>query len=103
MIGSINNFLAKDIVNLVKGLNPNPVAVFYLSGESYKVFSAKEVQYIGDEKNGIILEASAKKGFVIKCEGGAVEIVEMTAPNSKKMLAKSYLNGKQIKVGSIVE
>ena len=90
------NNTAKEIVNLVRGLNPNPVAVFYINGESFKVWQAKAVEYNGTEENGTILFANAKKGFVVKCEGGAVEIVEMTAPNSKKMLSKAYLNGKQI-------
>ena len=90
------NKSAKEIVNLVRGLNPNPVAIFYINGESFKVWQAKEVMYAGNEQNGTILEASAKKGFIIKCEQGAVEIVEMTAPNSKRMLAKAYLNGKTI-------
>lgn len=90
------NKSAKQIVNLVRGLNPNPVAIFYINGEGFKVWQAKEVVYSGNEPNGTILEASAKKGFIIKCEQGAVEIVEMTAPNSKRMLAKAYLNGKII-------
>ena len=87
---------ANQIVNLVRGLNPNPVAIMILGNGSYKVWQAKAVEYAGEEPNGTVLEASAKHGLVVKCDGGAVEIVEMTAPNSKKMLAKSYLNGKKI-------
>ena len=87
---------AREIVNMVRGLNPNPVAVFYINDQSYKVWQAKEVVYEGNEQNGTILEASNKKGFIVKCNGGAVEIVEMTAPNSKRMLAKAYLNGKSV-------
>lgn len=95
------NKTAQQIVNLVRGLNPNPAAIFYLNNESYKVFEAKAVEYIGNEPNGIILKASAKTGLLIKCQSGAVEIVEMTAPNSKRMLAKAYLNGKKIQEGLI--
>ena len=91
-----------DIVNLVRGLNPNPIAIFYLNAESYKVFEAKAIEYNGTELNGTILKANSKQGLVIKCEGGAVEIVELTAPNSKRMLAKNYLNGKSMQVGSVV-
>ena len=60
------------------------------------MWQAKAVEYNGTEENGTILFANAKKGLVVKCEGGAVEIVEMTAPNSKRMPSKAYLNGKQI-------
>lgn len=89
------------IVNFVRGLNPNPIALFSLNNETYKVFSAKSINYEGTEPNGTILEANSKKGLIVKCSDSAVEIVEMTAPNSKCMLAKSYLNGKSLTVGSV--
>ncbi|MBO7528181.1 MAG: methionyl-tRNA formyltransferase [Clostridia bacterium] len=92
---------SNQIVNLVRGLNPNPVAFFEINGEPYKVFCAKCVNYVGTEKNGTIIFADNKKGLVIKTNNGAVEIIEITAPNSKRMLAKSYLNGKKIALGSV--
>lgn len=92
---------AKQIVNLVRGLNPNPIALFSLNNETYKVFEARVVEDNSNALAGTILEANSKKGLIIKCLGGAVEIVEMTAPNSKRMLAKSYLNGKSLNVGSV--
>lgn len=95
------NKSAQQIVNLVRGLNPNPIALFSLNNETYKVFEARVVEDNSNALAGTILEANSKKGLIIKCLGGAVEIVEMTAPNSKRMLAKSYLNGKSINVGSV--
>lgn len=95
------NKSAIDIVNLVRGLNPNPIALFNLNGQTYKVFSAKAVPAEQNVANGTVICASSKQGLIIKCHGGAVEIEEMTAPNSKKMPAKSYLNGKTIPVGSV--
>ena len=76
-----------------------------------KVFSVQEVDAVklsqlkpdySDYENGTILVASAKQGFIIKCLNGAIEILEMQAPNSKKMLAKNYLNGKPMQVGTIL-
>lgn len=90
------NKTGKEIVDFVRGLNPNPIAIFKLNNETYKVFNAKSICYTGDEVNGTILFASSKKGLIIKCKDGAVEVLEMTAPNSKRMLAKSYLNGKSL-------
>ncbi|MBE7074605.1 MAG: methionyl-tRNA formyltransferase [Clostridiales bacterium] len=95
------NKTAKEIVNLVRGLNPNPIAIFYLNDQSFKVFEAKAVCYDGIEANGTVLKANSKQGLVIKCKDGAVEMVEITAPMSKRMMAKSYLNGKTIQVGSV--
>lgn len=95
------NQTSRQIVNQVRAMNPNPIAFFTLNGENYKVFEAKVIDYHGTEPNGAILLASAKQGLVVKTSDGAVEIIEMTAPNSKRMLAKSYLNGKSLPIGSI--
>ena len=98
---------AIQIVNFVRGLNPNPVAIFKIKENSFKVFSAQIYQNYNKIENynsyqiGQVVLSSAKKGLVIKCNGGAVEIIEMLAPNSKMMLAKNYLNGKSIEVGAI--
>lgn len=95
------NKTSKQIVNQVRAMNPNPIAYFVLNGENYKVFEAKAIPYVGNEREGTILFATAKQGLIIKTSDSAVEIVEMTAPNSKRMLAKSYLNGKSLPVGSV--
>lgn len=101
------NKTAIQIVNFVRGLNPNPVAIFKIKENSFKVFSAQVYQNYNEIENynsyqiGQVVLSSAKKGLVIKCNGGAVEILEMLAPNSKMMLAKNYLNGKSIEVGAI--
>lgn len=91
---------AKEIDQLVRAFYTWPVAHFELGGQTFKVFKTKPVsgEFVGE--NGEVLMASSKAGLVIKCKDGAVEIVEMQAPNSKRMLAKSYLNGKKIDVGT---
>lgn len=88
--------------NLVRGLNSIEPAYLYYDNQAYKVFCAKPIDYIGAEKNGTIIMANSKQGLVIKCEGGALEIVEIQAPSGKKMLAKSYLNGKKMQLGVCV-
>lgn len=95
------NKSSKKIVDFIRALNPNPIAYFMLGCESFKVFSARSVEYSGSEKNGTVIFADGKKGFVVRCLDGAVELLEITPPSSKKMSAKSYLNGKKIELGSI--
>ena len=93
-----------NLVNKVRALNPNPVAKFILQENTFKVFELKAVELKDDNaKNGQVLVASSKAGLVIKCSDGAVEVVEFQAPNSKRMSAKSYLNGKKIEVGSVCQ
>lgn len=96
------NDTAQNLVNKVRAYNPNPVAKFNIGGDSFKVYSLKALKTAENGLNGQVLYSSPKHGFIIKCQDGAVEVIEMQAPNSKRMLAKSYLNGKKIEVGTIV-
>ena len=52
---------------------------------------------------GQVVLANNKQGLHIKCGDGVVEVTELLPINSKKMTAKSYLNGKSIEIGSKVE
>ena len=46
--------------------------------------------------------ASAKKGLFVACGEGVLEIIEMQAPNAKRMAAKAYLMGKRIYAGTML-
>ena len=89
------NSTAEEIVNKVRGYYAGPVAYFKYKGENYKVFSAKKVDCCTGGQNGDILYSDNKNGLIFKCKKGAVEIIEMQAPNSKRMTAKAYFNGKK--------
>ncbi len=89
------NDTAKNIVNKVRGYYKNPTAYFIHNGEKFKVFKAVEQKNLTKLINGHIISANSKDGLVIKCLNGAVEILELQAPNGKRMSAKAYLNGKK--------
>lgn len=93
---------AKEIDQLVRAFYSWPVAHFEACGQVFKVYKTKPLSGEFSGVNGEVVESSSKTGLVIKCKEGAVEIVELQAPNSKRMLAKSYLNGKKIDVGTKV-
>ena len=93
---------AKEIDCLVRAFNSWPVAHFEACGQVFKVYKTKPLSGEFSGENGEVVASSSKTGLVVKCKDGAVEIVELQAPNSKRMLAKSYLNGKKIDVGTKV-
>ncbi len=97
------NKSATEIANFVRGINPWPGAFFVLGEETFKVFKITALTGNFAGENGEILEASAKNGLIIKCSGGAVAVEEIQAPNSKRMTARAYLNGKKIEVGNIAK
>lgn len=92
---------AKRCNNKIRAYFPNPVAKTMINGELFKIFSAKVIEENFEGENGEVLIADAKKGLIIKCAEGALEILELSAPNGKRMTAKAYLNGKKIPVKSI--
>lgn len=91
---------ATEVVGWIKGMNMGPVATFCYQGDVIKVFNAKVSSLETDYKPNQIVRATAKQGLHIGTSNGIVEILEMQAPNGKRMTAKSYLNGKKLEEGS---
>lgn len=93
---------AHEVVNMIHGINPWPVAKVEIAGNMFKVFRAKvREDYAGQV--GEVLVASNKLGLIIACGKNAVEFEEIQPNNGKRMTAKSYLNGKVIPVGEIAK
>ena len=91
---------AGEIACLVRGVNPWPGAQTTMNGGTLKIWSARAASEATDCEPGTVLRAGAKEGLFVACGGGTVlEIVEMQAPNAKRMNAKVYLNGKKIQIG----
>jgi methionyl-tRNA formyltransferase len=84
---------AKEIKNLIHGLNPWPCA---MAGH-LKLLRARVTQ--GQGAAGEILAADKKSGLIIACGQGAIEIIEIQAPGGKAMPAKAYLMGHEMNVG----
>ena len=93
-IGEIDfNKSAQEIINLVRGVNPWPGA----RCGALKVYRVRAAE--GSGEAGVVLRADAKGGLIVACADGAVELVEIQAPNAKRMEARAYLLGKRITVG----
>lgn len=99
------NKSAWEIVGLIKGLAMWPNAHITIDGVYFKLYNARiyDDNDYPNAKSGEVIIASNKQGLCIQCGRGIVEITELLPINGKKMSAKSYLNGKKINIGSIVE
>lgn len=99
--GRINFELpAREIVNLVRGVNPWPGAWTGFMGGQLKIWRARAVEAPRPGLPGEVLLANAKSGLVVACGQGALEVIEMQAPNARRMTARAYLAGKQIDEGT---
>ncbi len=92
---------ARAIANLVRGVNPWPGAYTPTDGGTLKIWLAKPDDEKTDQEPGTVIRASAKEGlFVASGSGTVLEIIEMQAPNAKRMSAKTYLSGRKIEIGT---
>ena len=100
------NKTAAEIVNLVRGTNPWPMAYTRYEGETMKVISARaDGGWIGGEP-GKILEIVSNpdksKSLAVGCADGRVLIDELQFKGGKRMAVRDYLNGHEIKTGVIL-
>jgi len=91
---------SKEILNIIKGLNPTPGAYTFLNGEVFKIWRAEEYQ-CDSGKAGIIVDVN-KKGFIVKTNDSAIIVTEVQAKGGKKMSCADYLRGHPVEKGSIL-
>ena len=113
------NKTAKEIHNLVRGLNPIMGAYTFLNGKKIKIWKTKvrtenellEIfpeleEYffkVKDLMAGTIMFASDKKGLFVKANEGIIQIEEIQGENAKKMPVGDFLRGNEIMAGEIFE
>lgn len=113
------NKTAKEIHNLVRGLNPIMGAYTFLNGKKIKIWRTKvrtenellEIfpeleEYffkVKDLMAGTIMFASNKKGLFVKANEGIIQIEEIQGENAKKMPVGDFLRGNEIMAGEIFE
>ena len=96
------NKTSKEIVNLIRGLAPNPTALTSINGTIIKVFKAKEVSVEGQYTPGEVIKLN--KELLIATADGAVSILELQQSGKNKMDVKSFLNGQKIlALGMVLE
>ncbi len=100
-MGHINwNNSSKDIINLIRGMNPIPMAYSIYKDEVFKISEAEEV--LGYSGNiGEIVDLQ-KDGFIVKTKDSAIIIKEMQAKGGKRMKTSDYLRGHSIEKGIIL-
>lgn len=91
---------ASEIACQIRGMNPWPCAYTDGAEGRLKIYLARPVERDRDAQAGEVIASGAKEGLKIACGTGAIEVLEMQAPNAKRMSAKDYLRGKKIELGT---
>jgi len=73
------NKTCDEVINFIRGYNPNPVARYSYKGEILKVYEA----------------IKSDVGLAIKCSDGYIRLTKVQPPNKKIMQDTEYLNGRK--------
>lgn len=104
------NKTAKEIKNLVRGLNPIMGAYTFLNNKKikfWKVDIAKSIGFNQDNmnilKNGTVVVSDQRDGLFIKTKDGILQVLEIQGENAKKMNIGDFLRGNHINEFEIFE
>ncbi len=100
------NKSATEIYNLYRGLYLWPkifccIGDGRMSGKLLKILECSVVKDLSNAKAGTILEIRKGVGFVIKCGMDALLVTKVQPESKAQMAAFDFVNGAQIKVGSL--
>lgn len=95
------NQTARQIKNLVRGLNPIMGAYTFLNDKKikfWKVDIADNIMADGMEilANGVVLASDARAGLYIKTKDGILKVIEIQGENAKRMPISDFLRGNTI-------
>lgn len=91
---------AAEIVNLVRAMNPRPVAFAETPRGPMRVFRAAADEGAGEP--GTVLAADPKRGLVVAAGEGAVRLREVQLPGKKRMDDRALLSGVRFETGLLL-
>lgn len=94
---------AQKIYDLIRGLNPWPVAFCNFKGKKLKLWHTKVVDnsaVLGEIGNVLAL---TEQGFTVQTGAGILEILELQPESKRKMAAKDFVCGNQIAINDKLE
>lgn len=89
---------AKEIHNLIRGLNPWPIAHTTYKDENMKIYESEVLNENSNKEPGTILSVN-KNGMKVSCNEGSLLIKKIQFPGGKPLTVEQYINGKDIEVG----
>ena len=81
---------AQDIHNLVRGLHGGAYTI--IEEKKYKIWRTRPINHEGQLKTGQFTQID-KNRLIVGTGDGAIEVLEIQAPNCKKLSAADYLRG----------
>ncbi|MDU2490817.1 MAG: methionyl-tRNA formyltransferase [Clostridium celatum] len=89
---------AIEIHNLIRGLNPWPIAHTIYKDDNMKIYESEVLNENSNKEPGTILSVN-KIGMKVSCNEGVLLVKKVQFPNGKPLTIEQYINGKDIEVG----
>ncbi len=101
-LGNIDwNKSAKEIHNLVRGVNPWPSAYTTYQDNTMKVWKSKVLSETSDKTCGTILKVD-KDGMRVSTKDNVILIEELQMPGKKRVLVSEYIKGNSIESDKVL-
>ncbi|EHI98437.1 Methionyl-tRNA formyltransferase [Clostridium sp. DL-VIII] len=91
-----------EVHNLVRGLNPWPIAYTNYNDERMKIFETEALKEDTSKEPGTIIDVS-KNGVKVACKEGVLLIKKVQFPNGKPLTIEQYINGHEISKNIILK
>jgi len=102
-MGRINwNSNGENIINLIRGLKPWPLAYTSYKGENVKIHKARNIEKFSEKANGTVVKVSPD-GIFVNCNDSCIVIEELQFPGKKKLYVSEYLRGNEFEEGVVLE
>lgn len=93
---------ALNIHNLIRGLNPWPVAYTSYDEKTMKIYKSKVLDEESKKNPGTIIEVS-KEGIKVACGNRVLLVQEIQFPGKKALKVEEYIRGNSIEIGSVLK
>lgn len=93
---------AKEVHNLVRGVNPWPSAYTTYMDKKMKVWKTKVLDEKSSKEPGTILKVD-QDGIRVATKDNVILISEIQMPNKKRMEVKEFIKGNTLEVGSVLQ
>ncbi len=96
------NLSAEKIHNLIRGLNPWPIATTTYNNLTMKIYKS-HVENVNSSKNPGTIISVDKSGIKVSTKEGILVIEKLQFPNGKPLLVEQFINGNKIDIGAILK
>lgn len=92
---------AREIHNLIRGVNPWPSAYTNYKDSTMKIWKTEVLNENSDKEPGTILEVD-KDGMKVSTKDGVILVKEIQMPGKKRVLVSEYIKGNSIDIDTIL-